>query len=66
MAEKNRILFIKESFDKFKNYISDIKKEFDNFINVIDKYCSSDICDKENQRMSSKINQFKKEELRLP
>ena len=66
MAEKNRILFIKESFDKFKTYISDIKNEFDSFINVIDKYCSSDICDKENQRMSSKINQFKKEELRLP
>ena len=63
--EKNRIYFIKECFDKFKTYMFDFNKEFNNFINVMEKYCSPDICDKENKKVKDKINQFKKKELRL-
>ena len=66
MAEKSRIYFIKECFDKFKNYFSDFNKEFNNFVNVMGRYCSSDICDKEHKKVITKINQFKKTEFRLP
>ena len=65
-AEKNRIYFIKECFDKYKGFLSDFNKEIHNFINIIEKYCSSDVCDKEHKSVTNKINKFKKEEFRLP
>ena len=65
-SEKSRIYFIKECFDKFKNHMSELNKEFSNFMNVMEKYCSSDVCDKEHIKVKNKINQFKRSELRLP
>ena len=66
MAEKNRIYFIKECFDKYKTYMSDFNKEINNYIKVMNNYCSSDVCDKEHKVVTNKINQFKKSESRLP
>ena len=65
VGEKERIYFIKECFDKYKSYMSEFNKEFNNFINVVEKYCSNDICDKEHKMVTNKINQFKKSEFRL-
>ena len=66
IAEKNRIYFIKECFDKYKAYMSDFNKEINDFIKVMNNYCSSDVCDKEHKVVTNKINQFKKNEFRLP
>ena len=66
ISEKNRIYFIKESFDKYKNYILEFNKEFSNFSNVVEKYCSANICDKEYKSVINKINNFKKSDNRLP
>ena len=65
VSEKDRIYFIKECFDKYKSFMSEFNKEFSNFINVVEKYCSNDICDKEYKMVTNKINQFKKSEFRL-
>ena len=46
-AEKNRIYFIKESLDKYKNNLIEFNKEFNNFINILERYSSSEVCDKE-------------------
>jgi len=66
ISEKNRIYFIKECFDKYKNYILEFNKEFANFNNVVEKYCSPNICDKEYKSVINKINNFKKADNRLP
>ena len=65
IVEKNRIYFIKECFDKYNFYMSEFNNEINNFINVVKKYCSIDICDKEHKMAISKLNQFKKNEFRL-
>jgi len=66
IAEKNRIYFIKESLDKYKNSLNEFNKEFNNFINILERYSSSEVCDKEYKITINKINQFKKNECRLP
>ena len=66
VAEKNRIYFIKECFDKYKSYMNDFNKEFNDFIKVMNNYCSPDVCEKECKVATNKINQFKKKEFRLP
>ena len=64
-AEKNRIYFIKESFEKYKSHLINFNNEFNNFIKIVERYSSIDICDKEYKMVLNKINQFKKNELRL-
>ena len=65
-SEKSRIFFIQESFDKYKNYMIELNKELLNFKDVIEKYCSADVCDKEYKSVINKLNAYKKGEFRIP
>ena len=65
LADKSRIMFIKTSFDKFRNYMEEYINNIKDFLKVIENYISNDICNKDEKHTSDELNKFKKNEKRV-
>ena len=65
LADKSRIMFIKTSFDKFRNYMGEYINNIQDFLNVIENYISNDICEKDEKHNLEELNKFKKESKRV-
>ena len=65
-SEKSRIIFIQESFEKYKKFMLELNKELLNFKDVVEKYCSADVCDKEIKSVFTQLNSYKRGEYRIP
>ena len=47
LAHKSRIMFIKTSFDKYRNYMKAYIKNIKDFLGIIENFISEDICNKD-------------------
>ena len=65
LADKSRIMFIKTSFDKFRNYMEEYINNIKDFLKVIENYISNDICNKDEKHNFDELNKFKKDEKRV-
>ena len=65
MADKSRIMFIKTSFDKFRNYMGEYIKNIQDFLQIIENYISEDICSKDEKHTKDELNKFKKNNQRV-
>ena len=65
MADKSRIIFIKTSFDKFRNYMGEYISNIQDFLKVIENYISNDICEKDEKHNLVELNKFKTEGKRV-
>jgi hypothetical protein len=65
IADKSRIMFIKTSFDKFRNYMGEYIKNIQDFLQIIENYISDDICGKDEKHTLAELNKFKKENQRV-
>ena len=65
IADKSRIMFIKTSFDKFRNYMGEYIKNIQDFLQIIENYISDDICGKDEKHTLAELNKFKKENQRI-
>ena len=65
LADKSRIMFIKTSFDKFKNYMGEYVNNINDFLKIIENYISNDICSKDEKHNLDELNKFKKEDKRI-
>ena len=59
LADKSRIMFIKTSFDKYRNYMEDYIKNIKDFLGIIENYISDDICNKDQKHNSEEFSKFK-------
>ena len=65
IADKSRIMFIKASFDKFRNYMEEYINNIKDFLQVIENYISNDICNKDEKHTVDNLNKFKKDNKRV-
>jgi len=65
IADKSRIMFIKASFDKFRNYMEEYINNIKDFLQVIENYISNDICIKDEKHTVDNLNKFKKDNKRV-
>ena len=65
LADRSRIMFIKTSFDKFRNYMEEYINNIKDFLKVIENYISNDICEKDEKHNLEELNIFKKEGKRV-
>ena len=65
MADKSRIMLIKTSFDKFRNYMGEYIKNIQDFLQIIENYISEDICSKDEKHTKDEFNKFKKNNQRV-
>ena len=65
IADKSRILFIKASFDKFRNYMEEYINNIKDFLQIIENYISNDICNKDEKHTLDNLNKFKKDNKRV-
>ena len=65
MADKSRIMLIKTSFDKFRNYMGEYIKNIQDFLKIIENYISDDICSKDEKHTVNELNKFKKDNQRV-
>ena len=65
IADKSRIMFIKTSFDKFRNYMGEYIKNIQDFLQIIENYISEDICSKDEKHTKDELNKFKKNNQRV-
>ena len=66
IADKSRIMFIKTSFDKFRNYMGEYIKNIQDFLKIIENYISDDICTKDEKHNLEELIKYKKEDKRIP
>ena len=65
ITDKSRIMFIKASFDKFRNYMEEYINNIKDFLQVIENYISNDICIKDEKHTVDNLNKFKKDNKRV-
>ena len=58
LADKSRIMFIKTSFDKYRNYMGEYIKNIKEFLNIVENYISDDICNKDEKHNLEDFNKF--------
>ena len=61
LADKSRIMFIKTSFDKYRNYMGEYIKNINEFLNVIENFISEDICNKDEKHNKEEFSKFNEE-----
>ena len=61
LADKSRIMFIKTSFDKYRNYMGEYIKNLKDFLNVIENFISEDICNKDEKHNIEEFSKFNEE-----
>ena len=58
LADRSRILFIKTSFDKYRNYMGEYIKNIKEFLNIVENYISDDICHKDEKHNLEDFTKF--------
>ena len=59
LADKSRMMFIKTSFDKYRNYMEAYIKNIKDFLGIIENYISEDICNKDQKHNLEQFSKLK-------